>query len=258
MTLTDWAVQSGNINHDIQVMVTPRVRDEARRHFNCSTLEGAELENQGGDGTALAHWEKRVFENEGMTGTFSQNSVFSRFTLALMEDTGWYKVDYSMAEPLVWGKNLGCLFAKNSCKAWMGANGGSIEPFCDKMMGASSSLKTGCTEDRTAVALCNLKEFTSALPEEYQYFDFPNVGGGIMLADYCPYFRGFTWTENNVAKRESTCTLSANSRQQGKNYALETYGKTSRCFEQGMKWKQENCDGKVCKFVLHVICLAPS
>jgi hypothetical protein len=27
-------------------MVTERVQEEAKRHFNCSTLEGAELENQ--------------------------------------------------------------------------------------------------------------------------------------------------------------------------------------------------------------------
>jgi len=33
-----------------------------RKHFNCSILEGAELEDQGGDGTNLTHWEKRVFE----------------------------------------------------------------------------------------------------------------------------------------------------------------------------------------------------
>lgn len=37
-------------------------QEEARRHFNCSTLEGAELEDQGILGTTLTHWEKRVFE----------------------------------------------------------------------------------------------------------------------------------------------------------------------------------------------------
>jgi leishmanolysin-like peptidase len=65
------------------------------------------LEDQGEDGTILTHWEKRVFEvrkhfvcliredlkftsdqNEAMTGTHTQNPVYSRITLALMEDTG--------------------------------------------------------------------------------------------------------------------------------------------------------------------------
>lgn len=44
------------------MMVTPRVVQEARKHFNCTELEGAELEDQGGEGTALTHWEKRVLE----------------------------------------------------------------------------------------------------------------------------------------------------------------------------------------------------
>jgi len=44
------------------MMVTPRVVREVRRHFHCEDLEGAELEDQGEEGTALTHWEKRIFE----------------------------------------------------------------------------------------------------------------------------------------------------------------------------------------------------
>lgn len=114
-----WAVKGGNINKHIDVMVTPRVVEEVRRHFNCSELEGAELEDQGGEGTALTHWEKRVFEAEAMSGTHSSRPVFSRITLALMEDTGWYKANYEMASDLSWGKNLGCDFVMKSCKSWI-------------------------------------------------------------------------------------------------------------------------------------------
>jgi hypothetical protein len=46
----------------MQMIVTPRVRAEVRAHFGCRDLEGAELEDQGENGTALTHWEKRVFE----------------------------------------------------------------------------------------------------------------------------------------------------------------------------------------------------
>ena len=37
-------------------------KEEVRQHFNCPTLEGAELEDQGVVGTSLTHWEKRIFE----------------------------------------------------------------------------------------------------------------------------------------------------------------------------------------------------
>ncbi len=43
-------------------MVTPRVREEVRKHYGCEDLSGAELEDQGEEGTALTHWEKRLFE----------------------------------------------------------------------------------------------------------------------------------------------------------------------------------------------------
>lgn len=31
-----------------------------------------------------------------MTGTHTQNPVYSRLTLALLEDSGWYKANYSL------------------------------------------------------------------------------------------------------------------------------------------------------------------
>ena len=40
-------------------------------------------------------------------------------TLALMEDTGWYRADYSHAQRLDWGRGLGCDFVMKSCKFWM-------------------------------------------------------------------------------------------------------------------------------------------
>ena len=35
---------------------------EARRHFDCPTLNGMELENMGGSGTKNFHWKKRLVE----------------------------------------------------------------------------------------------------------------------------------------------------------------------------------------------------
>lgn len=57
-----WQVHGGYVERTMQMIVTPRVRAEVQAHFNCPELEGAELEDQGEDGTALTHWEKRVFE----------------------------------------------------------------------------------------------------------------------------------------------------------------------------------------------------
>lgn len=215
-----WRVRSGTVSRTVSMIITKRVRDEVRAHFNCSELEGAELEDQGGDGTALTHWEKRVFEHEAMTGTHTHNPVISRVTLALMHDTGWYVPDYSMAEPLTWGRNLGCTFCMASCMQWMKENsaiGRSIHPYCDKVK--RDPILTECTEDRSSVALCNLVNHTVELPSVYQNFDsiehVPSgeesyFGGSVSLADYCPYIQEFTWRSRDVIVRGSHCRYEQN------------------------------------------------
>ena len=57
-----WKVRGQTLEKEVQVVVTPRVREEVRRHYGCDSLSGAELEDQGEEGTALTHWEKRLFE----------------------------------------------------------------------------------------------------------------------------------------------------------------------------------------------------
>ncbi|XP_017782298.1 PREDICTED: leishmanolysin-like peptidase [Nicrophorus vespilloides] len=252
VTRSNWMVRSGVMEREVQMIVTPQVVREVREYFNCSLLEGAELEDQGEEGTALTHWEKRVFENEAMTGTHTQNPVISRITLALMEDTGWYKANYSMAETLTWGRNLGCDFVMKSCKEWIttkSARGRSIHPFCNKVK--RNPLQTECTDDRTSVALCNLDKHSEFLPQLYQNFDKIDYvepgtegfyGGSVSLADYCPYIQEFNWRSNGTIVRGSHCQFSENNPHPDKNFAFEKYGKHSRCFEHSNKmWEERSC-----------------
>ncbi|XP_063992522.1 leishmanolysin-like peptidase isoform X2 [Diachasmimorpha longicaudata] len=249
-----WQVRGGTVERSMQMMVTPRVKEEARAHFECPHLEGAELEDQGEDGTALTHWEKRVFENEAMTGTHTQNPVYSRITLALMEDTGWYSANYSMAQELSWGRKLGCEFAMKSCKEWMSLKTArhpskSIYPFCNKVK--HDPLHTVCTDDRSSVALCNLVNHPQPLPKKYQNFDqIPHVtpgmedsyGGSVNLADYCPFIQEFAWKADEIVVRGSHCLYDENNPHPEKNFALEHYGRHSKCFEHtNDMWEERTC-----------------
>ncbi|XP_067617516.1 leishmanolysin-like peptidase isoform X2 [Eurosta solidaginis] len=248
----NWSVRGGHVRKTIDMMVTPRVVAEVRKHFDCHKLEGAELEDQGGEGTALTHWEKRILENEAMTGTHTQAPVFSRITLALMEDSGWYRANYSMAAPLSWGKGLGCNFVMRSCKDWIQANNGrgrSIHPFCSKVK--QDPLQTECTDDRNSVALCNLIRHDYELPKIYQNFDSINhvnsgeegyYGGSVSLADHCPYIQEFTWRSKNVIVRGSHCRFVENNPKPEKNFALESYGIGSKCFDHSdFMWEERSC-----------------
>lgn len=228
----DWEAASGFIPHEVYMIVTPRVREEARKHFSCPSLEGAELENQGGVGSVGSHWEKRVFENEAMSAVATQVYALSRLTLALLEDSGWYEVNYDKAESMLWGRGLGCNFAKRSCLTWMKSNSANPYPFCTLYDDAR------CSANRMAKVRCNLQLAQyDALPSEYNY-NIRNLYhdgkgkemfgiGSVEQADFCPYYR--VYGELSREDSDTRCTYSGNSNYN--NYSLEVFSPTARCFQ---------------------------
>ena len=46
------------------------------------------------------HFERAIFFNEIMTASVTKNPVFSGFTVNLLIDSGWYKVNEEYIEPL--------------------------------------------------------------------------------------------------------------------------------------------------------------
>jgi len=66
----------------------------------------------------------------------------SEFTLAVLEDSGWYVVNYSQADNITWGKNQGCDFFYNKC------NGTNFREFC------TVKEEKGCSFDKGGRARC--------------------------------------------------------------------------------------------------------
>jgi len=63
------------------------------------------LENNGGPTEAGSHWERTTFGNEGMTATLKWDAVFSKFTMNLFRDSGWYEFDEEYMPDLEWGRD---------------------------------------------------------------------------------------------------------------------------------------------------------
>ena len=88
----------------------------AKKYFNCSDITGVELENLGGTGTAGSHWESRILLGEYMNGyAYTEEQVISEFTLAALEDSGFYKANYYTGGLMRYGKHKGCAFLKDKC-----------------------------------------------------------------------------------------------------------------------------------------------
>ena len=152
------------------------VLEQAREHYDCSSLERLYLENQEKNSGWRSHWESRYMLGDIMISTDFQEKVISDMTLALFEDTGFYKVNYYTGGLFKFGKNKGCDFFKKSCII----NGYSqFNEFCEK------ESEPKCSYSRSIKSSCYIHDYTNELSSEYQYFSNPKRGG-FFAADYCP------------------------------------------------------------------------
>jgi hypothetical protein len=217
-TITTFTERGMNVNK----LVLPKTLAQAKSHFECNSLNGVELEMQGSIGTAGSHLEKRIYFNDFMTGMIipSVPVSYSRITLSLFEDSGWYRVNYTQATPLHYGKGKGCSFATEKCIT--GGKESASDTFCTKE-------SSGCSPDGNhAIGMCSVPTYSDPLPTQYQYFSNPAQGGSISLMDYCPAY--ITFTSDTGA---SDCRFRANTPSVVK-YSGETYGPSSRCVNSNL------------------------
>lgn len=177
---------------------TPKVLKKAKKYFNCNSMIGVELEHLGGIGSAYSHWSKRILNTEYMIADSYGENYISSLSLALFEDSGWYKVDYSKAQDIKWGKGKGCAFLNEKCIEEKRSN-----KFLKRNLVYSTKYKNEfctnfneeqCSINRKFRGVCAVREYESKgqIPIEYNYFsknkDYKNdIGGVDSFGDYCPY-----------------------------------------------------------------------
>lgn len=171
-------------------IITDKVKESAQSHYNCTSLVGLPIEDDGSSGSAGSHWEEHYLQSEYMCAViYSSLTYISTFTLALMEDSGWYKVNYSYDEPFVYGINEGCSFFTKDCIDSTTEKSNFPDYYCE------STADDGCTYDNTAVGYCLMYSYDSISPSEYDYFS--DDTGGSEYSEYCPFRVGQTtssWT----------------------------------------------------------------
>jgi hypothetical protein len=208
---------NGTMSKGVTYLTGPNVQREARAHFGCDDLQGAELE----DGTPLdgnpssffntlyvnrglfmrgIHFERRIFGPELMTSGVrpdAKRAQLSRLTLAALQDLTWYDPDYSKADATyAYGKNQGCGFVRSSCATMTCAfdsNGAAWRraPECRTTQHLSGYFSQGnattCSYDYTYRATgTDSINYVSSLPDGYNYYSKLAEGGLSIEADMCP------------------------------------------------------------------------
>ena len=83
---------------------SPKIVTVSHQHFNCRTLNGIPLENQGTEGSAGSNWEARYILGDYMISTDYIDNVINDITLALFEDSGFIKSNIIVEAYLNLGK----------------------------------------------------------------------------------------------------------------------------------------------------------
>lgn len=158
---------------------TPKVVAAAQKHFNCTAISGVEVENQGDSGSAGSHWESRTMLGDYMIATSYPDIFISEITLALFEDSGWYRTNNYTGGLFKYGKNAGCSFFNSKCVS----DGVSSFPdfFC------TTNNAELCMAGNKYKAICKLYTYNDDIDVDYRYFTGnKKEGGGLFFADYCP------------------------------------------------------------------------
>jgi len=180
------------VNGDsITILTLAPLTAKLRTYFACPTLEGAYIEQEGGDGSAGSHFERRVFLNEFMTASDIVDARITEFFLALLEGTGWYSPDYSLAEPMLWGKGQGCDFLETKCINPTTKQTAFPGYFCNNL-GQNS-----CSFGDQAYGVCGNTDPTYKKPSLDSAFNYWGDNTAVLdiFADNCPYYVAYTSTE---------------------------------------------------------------
>ena len=213
----DYTIATISINGiNKKVIKSPKVMEAAKKHFGCNDIKGLELENHGGEGTAGSHWEARLMLGDFMIGESYGENVISEITLALFEDSGWYKTNPYTGGLFKYGKNGGCDFLNLKC-----IKDGSTQFYNEFSIKDNPSPM--CLAGRSGRGFSSLSKGNKPLPNEYRYWVDSNKGG-YESADYCPvswfkdednYYFGFSCTigvklyDGEIISPDSLCFISS-------------------------------------------------
>jgi hypothetical protein len=186
------------------IVVTPKVQTVSRNQFNCQSMRGAPLENQVSEGICFGdHWDQRYFHQEMFSaGSPSDSASYNNFfvsplTLALLEDSGWYKANFNTSKVSPWGHGVGCAFV-NGSPCLIPANATNDDPptVPDYSIGffCNDQQQPGCSAGHSRKLSCSIVDYADILPsnlspdEEFQYFIGEPNKGGPRQTDYCPIY----------------------------------------------------------------------
>ena len=200
---------------------TPTVKQVVRNHFDCQSLTGARLNPPIPDGNGSCMFStlnlRYHFDEEMTSLSPSADSAFrvSPLSLSILEDSSWYKANFTVATTPSFGRAAGCGFVYERCIA-KGKVPYSNGYFCDTL----EESRLGCDFNHRNKAACDLHRQAKP-PANFQYFHPENSEFGSVYkdVDYCPM----------RSKHLASCSSSGT--KISSQFKEEFFDENSRCYE---------------------------
>ena len=206
---------------------SPKALEKAKIHFGCNNIKGIQLENQGGTGSIGSHWESRYMLGDYMISSDYTDVVISDITLAVLEDTKFYKVNYYTGGLFRFGKNQGCSFLHKKCLYNKGEDTLFENEFC------TNPGEAFCSSSHLSKGICYIVKYNYRIDSKFRYYDDP-LKGGYIPADYCPVSNLFKSDLDNNYYYPKSCKY-------GKTeFENEVIGSNSICFESSISLSSTN------------------
>ena len=99
------------------VVTSEKIKELIKNYYDCNEIDYLEFsEYNEAEDLPNSHWESRLLLGDYMTSEFYNSEVvISEFTLALLESTGFYEINYYTGGLMRFGKHKGCSFVKEEC-----------------------------------------------------------------------------------------------------------------------------------------------
>ncbi len=203
-------------------ITSSKALEKAKIHFGCNSINGIRLENYGEAGTVGSHWESRYMLGDYMISFDYPEIAISDITLAVLEDTGFYKINYYTGGLFRFGKNQGCAFLSKKCLYDLGTKTMFPNEFC------LSAKEAFCSGSHLSKGYCYITNYANELGN-YRYFEEKNKGG-YPSVDYCPISFIFKSDKDKINNYYYPTNC-----QHGKiEYSNEVIGEDSICFESSI------------------------
>ena len=101
-----------------------------------------------------------------MATIYTDEQAISEFTLAFLEDTGYYKVNHYTGGLMRYGKNKGCKFVEEKC-----VKNYEIDPYYENeffdTIYSDSNYDSSCTSGRQSRSYFYFQQYNKSIPYYY-------------------------------------------------------------------------------------------